>query len=43
MKPFAKKPLQNAIGLVLSSVLVTTSVVAPAEADDTGGSTYGPA
>ena len=39
---FCKKSLLSAIGLVLGGVLITTSAVALADADDTAGPAYGP-
>ena len=39
---FCKKPFLTAFGLVLGGVLLTTSAVALADADDTGGPAYGP-
>ena len=39
---FRKKPYLTAIGLALGGILIATSAVALADADDTGGPAYGP-
>ncbi|MEJ2478573.1 MAG: Spy/CpxP family protein refolding chaperone [Acidihalobacter sp.] len=39
---FRKKPYLTAIGLALGSILIATSAVALADADDTAGPAYGP-